>query len=222
MATVKENGITKRIADHYQRQKTFLYPGPASGLFRVKDLLDCPRKAVMQTRGGGTTPDPRSVCDFDWRYLFRTMPGCRVIRENISLADGTSHLTGFIDILASYSNEMILVKLIERESLSKDPLKVDVTDMVVCMYLAALWHGVLIYHWGDKHEIYFLNPDRRDAKEILGWAAAGAAKLSDHILHETTPSGETNEHCSACPFMESCNEYMGLVGATEQSERDKI
>jgi hypothetical protein len=219
MAVVKSSGITRRIAEEYDRRRSMLRPGPATGLFCVRDLLDCPRWVVLRSRDNDCAALPHAVSDWNWRHLFRVMPGFQVLRENLSLADGASRLSGFAELLASYNGEMLLIKLIERRELPEGPLKADVTDMVVCMYLAAVWHGLLVYHCGDSHSIHFLNPDRSDSKKILSWAAARAEKLSDHILHETTPSGETRELCSACAFRESCDKYQGLAGATEQSER---
>jgi hypothetical protein len=222
MAIVKKSGITKRVSEAVNRR--LVGPAVARGAFRTKDLFKCPRRLILSRRNQEPlSQEDTSMSDWKWRYLFRASRIFDVHGEMVVLGDTESRLHAVVDMVAIYLGTKFLVSFIERDALPEDPLTCDVAEMSVAMYLSGVWAGLLFYYCGDDHTCFFMNPDRESSiRSIVGGCADTARGLADHILHETTPSGEAGEHCPSCQFRESCDAYQGLSGAKAESERNKI
>jgi len=223
MAVIRTNSITKRVSAEIRRIST---DGIclAGGMFSAKDLFDCPKKAVLAARraNADNKEEAKEMSDWKWRYAFWRAPLFDVEQEALALGDSEARLHAVVDMVVAYAGERLLVNFRKRDPLPKAPLTGDIADIVVAMYLSGIWSGLLFYYCGDAHVCFFANPDRKACRSIVGGCSDDARRLADHVLHETTPSGEAGKHCSSCPFRGSCDEYQGLFGAEAESERKKV
>jgi hypothetical protein len=98
------------------------------------------------------------------------------------------------------------------------PITGDVINMVAGMYSSGIWSGIIAYQNDGVYNVFFLNPDRLDAKKILTEIADKGKTLKSHEMSGSIPKGELCEACSSCLHAESCP---AIIGATKKDEDGK-
>ena len=205
MATVKKSPLTGAIESMLADSAASFGLPPYGTNFFAEDFFGCKRRVALSC----SPPLPRCVPARAerWRHAFRVSGNFRVLSENTYLADSKTCLAARVDLLVEYNNERFVVRFWESDLASDEPTVLQVTDMVISMYLSLVWSGIIFRHHGDSFKLHFVNPDRKDAKTIVSGAFDAASKLSLAVTGGSAPAGESGRWCVDCPHKEKCDAY---------------
>ena len=205
MATVKKSPLTGAIELMLADSKESFRLPPHGTTFFAEDLFGCHRRIALSC----SPPLPRhqpSKAEH-WRLAFRASRNFKVISENAYLSDSKTGLAARVDLLVEYRDERFVVRFWESDLDTAEPTILQVTDMVVCMYLSLVWSGVIFRHSGEDYRLHFVNPDRKEAKAIVSSAFEAASKLAFSVTSGVPPAGAPAKWCLDCPYMEGCDDY---------------
>jgi len=215
MAVIKESRISSRVLDAVAEAELKIRSVPDTTSFYASEIMGCRRHAVLCRRDGVKKERSSRI---DIRYMLHRMDSFEIIREDMHLSDQEINLSCTVDMLARYMDEHVLVMIRDSEGAVDMPVAGDVYDMVSSMYVLGAWSGLIIYAYDGGHCVFFANPDRKDAKNIIADVAQGGREMFGHMMSGTIPQGEPCKKCPSCQFAESCDAYRGRFGAKDNNE----
>jgi len=196
---VKESSLTRRLQSSVSAlQCDVVVP---AGLFRGRDVAGCQRRGLLDAR----TPTPYDPEKDKWMSLLEGVEIFEVVRRRVELSDAESRLYTYIDLVVRTSGEMLLV-LIRRHEPPESPLNGDIFDMTASMYLSGIHSGLIIYFYEEKFVSFFVNPDQKTYKELLEVVVSGGRRLYACELRGETPTGNSGELCTSCPYGTNCDD----------------
>lgn len=214
MAVIKQSRITSRVIDAISSLDSKMRSLPDSTSFRASEIMGCRRMAILSRRDGVKSERTPHV---DIRYAIHRMESFEVLREDVHVSDQEMNLSCTIDMIVKHMDEIVIVMTRESEGPVENPIIGDVYDIVSSMYVVGVWSGILVYSGDGHNSVFFVNPDRKDAKRIISELAERGREMFGHMMSGTVPYGESCRKCPSCAFTGSCDAYRAYSGAKENN-----
>jgi len=215
MAVVKESSISYRIVETVEDTCRKVGTSRAGSLFSASEIMGCPRKAILDKREGRSW---KGSPHLDFRYAMHRSDLFEVIDEDLVVSSMEIGVECKVDMLIKHCGEHVIIMISDSEKRMDSPITGDVVNMVAAMYSSGIWSGILAYHNDGEYVVFFLNPDRSDAKRILTEMVDRGKTLRSHEMSGTIPGGESCEACIKCPHAESCPVTIGATDKDEDGE----
>jgi len=200
MAVLKDSWLATRCIELFEQVDRERSEPLCASSFMAEDLLWCKRRAVLRHRRSGSLPARTS--SWKWRAILHMAKDFQVLGEDIFFSDSKTSMGGLADMVLFRSGEKVLVRFWHGRG--EKPSLLQVTDMVILMYLSGIWSGLIIRHEDGLAKVDFVNPDRNDAKRMIEGMHQRSRELTLLVASSTVPDGEPGSECDGCPYGEDC------------------